>query len=221
MIVNVNPYDTGFDENSHVMRFSAVAREVQTTASNKVSVSFPGFGLKRQISSQLSAFKMAVSGGSSGGMQRGKVRVSVPVLASASAGAGAGAPGSTLGSCFGSGAGLGARSAGGVGSTLGAGPSGHHESGVGGGRESESFVMVEEELEVVEEPDSDTEEEDDETDVLVDSLFEQLREMKTRVSTGCASLLVSADVMKDGSDRYSCMKQRCAMPRWKRRFGMR
>jgi kinesin family protein 20 len=70
-----------------------------------------------------------------------------------------------------------------VGSTLGAGPSGHNESGIGGGRESESFVMVEEELEVVEEPDSDTEEEDDETDVLVDSLFEQLREMKTRVST--------------------------------------
>ena len=30
MIVNVNPYDTGFDENSHVMRFSALAREVST-----------------------------------------------------------------------------------------------------------------------------------------------------------------------------------------------
>ena len=28
MIVNVNPYDTGFDENAHVMRFAAVAREV-------------------------------------------------------------------------------------------------------------------------------------------------------------------------------------------------
>jgi hypothetical protein len=27
MIVNVNPYDTGFDENSHVMKFSALARE--------------------------------------------------------------------------------------------------------------------------------------------------------------------------------------------------
>ncbi len=37
MIVNVNPYDTGFDENSHVMRFSAIAREVQTTAQNKVT----------------------------------------------------------------------------------------------------------------------------------------------------------------------------------------
>ncbi|KAL5640684.1 hypothetical protein ACGC1H_001237 [Rhizoctonia solani] len=31
MIVNVNPYDTGFDENSHVMRFSSLAREVATT----------------------------------------------------------------------------------------------------------------------------------------------------------------------------------------------
>jgi len=30
MIVNVNPYDTGFDENTHVMRFAALAREVTT-----------------------------------------------------------------------------------------------------------------------------------------------------------------------------------------------
>jgi len=29
--VNVNPYDTGFDENSHVMKFAALAREVYTT----------------------------------------------------------------------------------------------------------------------------------------------------------------------------------------------
>ena len=29
--MNVNPYDTGFDENSHVMRFSALARDVATT----------------------------------------------------------------------------------------------------------------------------------------------------------------------------------------------
>ncbi|KAM6497998.1 kinesin-like protein KIF23 [Amanita muscaria] len=28
MIVNVNPFDTGYDENSHVMRFAALAREV-------------------------------------------------------------------------------------------------------------------------------------------------------------------------------------------------
>lgn len=32
MIVNVNPWDTGFDENSHVLKFSAVAQEVGTTA---------------------------------------------------------------------------------------------------------------------------------------------------------------------------------------------
>lgn len=37
MIVHVNPYDTGFDENSHVMRFSSIAREIQTTAFNKMS----------------------------------------------------------------------------------------------------------------------------------------------------------------------------------------
>ena len=30
MIVNVNPYDTGFEENTHVMKFAAVAREVST-----------------------------------------------------------------------------------------------------------------------------------------------------------------------------------------------
>ncbi|OZJ05239.1 hypothetical protein BZG36_02293 [Bifiguratus adelaidae] len=30
MVVNVNPYDTGFDENSHVMKFSAVAKDVTT-----------------------------------------------------------------------------------------------------------------------------------------------------------------------------------------------
>jgi len=28
--VNVNPYDTGFDENSHVMKFAAVAKDVAT-----------------------------------------------------------------------------------------------------------------------------------------------------------------------------------------------
>ncbi|KAI0095294.1 P-loop containing nucleoside triphosphate hydrolase protein [Irpex rosettiformis] len=37
MIVNVNPYDTGYDENSHVMKISAIAREVATTASTAVA----------------------------------------------------------------------------------------------------------------------------------------------------------------------------------------
>jgi len=31
MIVNVNPYDTGYDENLHVMKFSALAKNVYTT----------------------------------------------------------------------------------------------------------------------------------------------------------------------------------------------
>ena len=30
-MIHVNPFDTGFDENSHVMRFSAVARDIFTT----------------------------------------------------------------------------------------------------------------------------------------------------------------------------------------------
>lgn len=30
IIVNVNPFDTGFDENSHVMKFAAVAKDVTT-----------------------------------------------------------------------------------------------------------------------------------------------------------------------------------------------
>ena len=34
MIVNVNPFDTGFEENTHVMRFSAVAKDITTTRSN-------------------------------------------------------------------------------------------------------------------------------------------------------------------------------------------
>ncbi|KAG8951446.1 hypothetical protein FRC00_007255 [Tulasnella sp. 408] len=39
MIVNVNPYDTGFDENSHVMKFAALARDVTTNvAQNKTPV---------------------------------------------------------------------------------------------------------------------------------------------------------------------------------------
>ncbi|EJF66398.1 kinesin-domain-containing protein [Dichomitus squalens LYAD-421 SS1] len=37
MIVNVNPYDTGFDENVHVMKFAALAREVATTPAQAVS----------------------------------------------------------------------------------------------------------------------------------------------------------------------------------------
>ncbi|PPQ62776.1 hypothetical protein CVT24_000470 [Panaeolus cyanescens] len=46
MIVNVNPYDTGYDENSHVMKFAALAREVYITPApaqvQKVPVVGPG-----------------------------------------------------------------------------------------------------------------------------------------------------------------------------------
>ncbi|PCH33338.1 kinesin-domain-containing protein [Wolfiporia cocos MD-104 SS10] len=41
MIVNVNPYDTGFDENSHVMRFAALAREVSTAPTTAVARPLP------------------------------------------------------------------------------------------------------------------------------------------------------------------------------------
>ena len=50
MIVNVNPYDTGFEENSHVMKFSALAREVSTVVNNapvpriRASPTKPGSG---------------------------------------------------------------------------------------------------------------------------------------------------------------------------------
>lgn len=43
MIININPYDTGFDENAHVMRFAALAREVTTNQ----STGLPTFGISR------------------------------------------------------------------------------------------------------------------------------------------------------------------------------
>jgi len=144
MIVHVNPYDTGFDENSHVMRFSAIAREIQTTASNKVG--FPL--LKRQISTQFSALRQAVSGPM-------KVKVVVPVL-----------PRPT---------------------SSGSGTPQRAKIGMSKERESEGFVMVEEEIEVVEEDDSG-DEEDDETDWMVEHLFDQLKEVKQRVSFSLQSI---------------------------------
>ncbi|KZT06295.1 kinesin-domain-containing protein [Laetiporus sulphureus 93-53] len=41
MILNVNPYDTGYDENSHVMKFAALAREVCTVAPTATSRPLP------------------------------------------------------------------------------------------------------------------------------------------------------------------------------------
>ncbi len=40
MIVNVNPHDTGFQENSQVMEFSALATQVQTTALDRIRQPF-------------------------------------------------------------------------------------------------------------------------------------------------------------------------------------
>ncbi|KAH8086663.1 P-loop containing nucleoside triphosphate hydrolase protein [Cristinia sonorae] len=41
MILNINPYDTGYDENSHVMKFAALAREVATTAPTAIPRPLP------------------------------------------------------------------------------------------------------------------------------------------------------------------------------------
>lgn len=136
MIVHVNPYDTGFDENSHVMRFSAIAREIQTTASNKVG--FPL--LKRQISTQFSALRQAVSGPM-------KVKVVVPVLPK-----------------------------------QGLDTPNRARLAIGKDRESDGYVLVEEEIEVVEEDESEGSEDEDETDWMVEHLFDQLKEVKQRVS---------------------------------------
>lgn len=141
MIVHVNPYDTGFDENSHVMRFSAIAREIQTTASNKVG--FPL--LKRQISTQFSALRQAVSGPM-------KVKVMVPVLPKQ-----------------------------GQGMAVTDTPN-RARLAISKERESDGYVLVEEEIEVVEEDESEDSEEEDETDWMVEHLFDQLKEVKQRVS---------------------------------------
>ena len=161
MIVHVNPYDTGFDENSHVMRFSAIAREIQTTAANKVG--FPL--LKRQISTQFSALRQAVSGGPM------KVKVVVPVLPHKPAITSSCAPGQSTGR-------PGAKLA------------------MGRERESDGYVLVEEEIEVVEEDQTQDSDEDDETDWMVEHLFELLKDAKQRVRSGFSSGIpgVLADV---------------------------
>lgn len=38
IIVNVNPYDTGYDENNHVMKFAAVAKDVTTLRQTQVKL---------------------------------------------------------------------------------------------------------------------------------------------------------------------------------------
>ncbi|ORY35365.1 P-loop containing nucleoside triphosphate hydrolase protein [Naematelia encephala] len=158
MIVNVNPYDTGFDENAHVMRFSAVAREIQTTAQNKVG--FPGNALRRQISTQFSALKHAVSGPN-------KIKVVVPVLPKIEEGQ--------------------------TSSTAVKG-----KIGIDRERESQGFILVEEEIEVVEESDDSGSE--DERDVMVEHLFEQLAELRTRLyESEMRNATVEVDVREEVS----------------------
>lgn len=61
MVVHINPYDsTGFEENASVMRFAAVAQELQVTGLNKLS---------QQVTR---AVKQAI--------QPMKIKVPVPVL---------------------------------------------------------------------------------------------------------------------------------------------
>lgn len=153
MVVHVNPYDTGFDENSHVMRFSAVAREIQTTANlTKTTTS-----LKRQISTQFNAVKHAFGGGQ-------KIKVVVPVMRPPSttpyARQSTMPPPPVPPKAA-------SRS---VRPPTPAQPE--------PGPEVEEFV--EEEIEVVEE-DVEEDEDDDEKDALVDYLFEQLADLKTQL----------------------------------------
>ena len=138
MIVNVNPYDTSFDENAHVMRFSAIAQEVQTMTAGKSSHGFSGNTLRRQISTQFSALKHAVNGNT-----QGKIKVMVPIVPKPLE----------------------------VAPQRTASPSSSLQTDI---------VMVEEELEVVEEEAEDAS--DDEGDIFVDYLFDQIRDLKTRVS---------------------------------------
>lgn len=167
MIINVNPYDTGYDENSHVMRFSAVAREVQVQAgsSTLAARSFPL--LRRQISTQFSAFKQAVSG-----PMRIKVVVPVPAPPPAPASKSHAARPPSAGTVR------------------------INEPTRAAEFEAASvapeYILVEEELEVVEESeesdDGESEGEEEEgKDWLVEYLFEQIKQLKTQVGLGLIS----------------------------------
>ncbi|BEJ03248.1 hypothetical protein CcaverHIS641_0104230 [Cutaneotrichosporon cavernicola] len=185
MMIHVNPYDTGFDENSHVMRFSAIAREIQTTATHKTTIPT----LKRQISSHLSAFRSAMGGGQ-------KIKVMVPVVRKPSElpAPAAPSPPTTVAPPVIPVRGSSARAASGRPSARAAAaavsassrPSRVHARPAPPPPKApapppvpEVIKMVEEELEVVEEDAED--DDDDEQDLLVDYLFEQLRELKTQL----------------------------------------
>lgn len=161
MIVNINPYDTGYEENTHVMRFSAVARDVQTTAGNKVSHG----SLRRQISTQFNQLKSAFHGPA-------KLKLTVPetpVREVLPAGRVTGLPSRSYGS---------------------SGQGGSTMTGANGSMQkartaSDEWSLIEREVEIEvvdeEEDDDGDDESEDGRDALVDSLFEQLREARQQV----------------------------------------
>jgi kinesin family protein 20 len=69
--VNVNPFDTGYDENSHVMKFSALAREVYISPVPAPIQRFPSLNPAKTQSSQTSSSTLNQS------PQRRKVTVSM------------------------------------------------------------------------------------------------------------------------------------------------
>lgn len=83
MIVNVNPYDTGFDENSHVMRFAALAREVTTAPSAslpKATVRQPAAPIQRSMPASTPVpqrRKVTVSTGGSGNRKPSEAHIEV------------------------------------------------------------------------------------------------------------------------------------------------
>lgn len=172
MMIHVNPFDTGFDENSHVMRFSALAREIQTTATHKTTIPT----LKRQISSHLSAFRTAMGGGQ-------KIKVMVPVVkpreSAAPSGASAPVQSSTVRGPSARATARGASTAAPTSSSTTRTVRARVPTPPQEPEEEEEVKLIEEELEVVEEDAED--ESEDEHDMLVDYLFEQLRELKTQL----------------------------------------
>ncbi|KAI9511778.1 kinesin-domain-containing protein [Russula earlei] len=67
MIININPYDTGFDENSNVMKFAALAREVSTSAPTQRvpppgRAKIPASGSTRRIGSHHRKVVLSASG---------------------------------------------------------------------------------------------------------------------------------------------------------------
>lgn len=188
MIVHVNPCDTGYDENAHVMRFSAVAREIQTTT--QVKSHFPT--LKRQISTQINALKTAVTG-------EQRIKVVVPVMPKGSTGIPTPVRRTTKPSlppppqtptipvrASSRPAATRATVSRGVTPRVATPPAPAPESAKPVPKaeailqpepeQEEEIQVIEEEIEVVEEEPED--EEDDEKDYFVDYLFEQLKELK-------------------------------------------